>query len=124
MLKGISTYILVVLVMWQNLAFAAMPCHMQPHKMTHTMPSFQITEMNHSMEDHALMDMDVVSTMSDEDCCDTKCYCPTNACGALHFVNMSSGYNPLHVPNERVESALIHFESSFPRSLYKPPIFA
>lgn len=124
MFKGISTYILVVLVMWQNLAFAAMPCHMQPHKMTHTVSATHEAKMDHSAMHLDEMSMAMTSTGDGEDCCDTQCYCPTNACSALHFVTISNDYYPLEVTDERVESTRVDFTSNLPKSLYKPPIFA
>lgn len=129
-MRQLIVCLLMMLVMWQNVSFAAMPCHASPHETMAMQTSESSMHANHGMSamSHQTMQDQTMQAInvddSSEDCCKEQCYCPTTACNNVHFVQSSLSaialtgillkVNPL---NERLDEAPIY-------SLYKPPILA
>lgn len=129
-MRQLIVCLLMMLVMWQNVSFAAMPCHASPHETMAMQTSESSMHADHDMNtmSHQTMQDQTMQAInvddSSEDCCKEQCYCPTTACNNVHFVQSSLSaialtgillkVNPL---NERLDEAPIY-------SLYKPPILA
>ncbi|CCQ09223.1 hypothetical protein PALB_600 [Pseudoalteromonas luteoviolacea B = ATCC 29581] len=128
MFTHIFKYMMMLLVMWQSLAFAAMPCHAMPHSdLTSIMPTHDhVMDMPSTSDNghahHTLSNSNKAEAQTD--CCQITCHCPANACGAAPLVNVFDSSRFQGFGAEKVVFPEQRFDSTPSPSLYKPPIFA
>ncbi|MFC3031545.1 hypothetical protein ACFOEE_03280 [Pseudoalteromonas fenneropenaei] len=127
----ISTTLIVITmllaVMVQGLAYAAMPCHAMGAQM-HQMNSEEKNDhstmamQNHDAMTHKMTVADDMASMAD--CCKVECHCPTHACSSVHFVAIQWLDDLAPVTASRINSTLNYIPAAPLGSLYRPPILA
>ncbi|WP_157368843.1 CopL family metal-binding regulatory protein [Algicola sagamiensis] len=115
----------------QTLVYASMSCEMSLHQSMSQHRSISHTSASHaSMVMHSEMDYSQIQHNMDtvpsdhEDCCDTECTCPANACISFVFVLSDFVSTPYAISNHKISIALLSQQQQAIQSLYRPPIFA
>ena len=84
---------------------------------THEMP------MTHHGDNHMAM-QDSQDHMTNDNCCDTSCFCLTSACSTLAILIDSYIQSSQNTPTQGIESTSNLALNQQLSSLYRPPIFA
>ncbi len=117
---------MLIAFLGQALAYGTMSCDMTNSMNNHLSKTHSMMmsnkDMDHSMMDQSMMNSDCAE--QDDDCCQSDCKCPTNACTSVNFLTSEMVSTHIDLFIDKVSDRDIIILQAEHKSLFRPPIFA